>query len=37
MGSIGDEKVHVAIVGNSKGSNEVSSRDVELAEAVRHL
>lgn len=37
MGSIGDEKVHVGIVGGSKGRNEVSSRDVELAEAVRHL
>ena len=37
MGDIENEKVHVAIVGGNKGHNGVSSRDVELAEAARHL
>lgn len=37
MGNIEDEKVHVAIVGVGKNNKEVSSKDVELAEAVRHL
>lgn len=37
MGNIESEKVHVAIVGGNKGHNGVSSRDVKLAEAVRHL
>lgn len=37
MGNIESEKVHVAIVGGNKGHNGVSSRDVELAEAARHL
>ena len=37
MGNIEDNKVHVAIVGMGKNNREASSRDVELAEAVRHL
>lgn len=37
MGNIESEKVHVAIAGMGKNNKEVSSRDVELAEAVRHL
>lgn len=37
MGNIESGKVHVAIVGAGKNNKEVSSRDVKLAEAVRHL